>query len=63
LLGLAPMCTARSLYTGKNHGTDHTIIGSLAGYEPDTVDTTASPEFIAQVLHGKTRHWRQLHPV
>ncbi|VDH00677.1 MULTISPECIES: serine dehydratase beta chain [unclassified Eikenella] len=57
------MCTARSLYTGKNHGTDHTIIGSLAGYEPDTVDTTASPEFIAQVLHGKTRHWRQLHPV
>lgn len=30
-------------YTGKNHGTDHSIIGSLAGYEPDTLDTTASP--------------------
>lgn len=41
-------------FTGKNHGIDHTIIGSLAGYEPDTVDTTASPEFIAQVLHGET---------
>jgi len=41
-------------FTGKGHGTDHAIIGGLAGYEPDTVDTTAFPKFIAQVLSSKT---------
>ena len=41
-------------FTGKGHGTDHAIIGGLAGYEPDTVDTTAFPKFIEQVLRSKT---------
>ena len=41
-------------FTGKGHGTDHAIIGGLAGYEPDTVDTTAFPKFIDQVLRSKT---------
>ncbi len=41
-------------FTGRGHGTDSAIIGGLAGYEPDTVDTTTFPAFIRQVLSSKT---------
>lgn len=41
-------------FTGRGHGTDHTIIGGLAGYEPDTVDTAAFPEFVKQVMDTQT---------
>lgn len=41
-------------FTGRGHGTDHAIIGGLAGYEPDTVDTAAFPEFIKQVMDTQT---------
>ncbi|MBH5329175.1 L-serine ammonia-lyase [Eikenella sp. S3360] len=40
-------------FTGRGHGTDSAIIGGLAGYEPDTVDTTTFPEFIRQVMANK----------
>lgn len=39
--------------TGKGHNTDGAIIGGLAGFEPDTVDTQALPEFIERVKMEK----------
>lgn len=35
--------------TGRGHGTDGAIIGGLAGFEPETVDTDALPAAIAQI--------------
>ncbi|MDO4435562.1 MAG: L-serine ammonia-lyase [Cardiobacteriaceae bacterium] len=35
--------------TGKGHNTDGAIIGGLAGFEPDTVDTTTLPDFIERM--------------
>jgi len=35
--------------TGKGHGTDKAVLLGLAGYEPDTVDVEAIPQFLATV--------------
>lgn len=37
-------------YTGRGHGTDHAIMAGLAGEDPETVDTDALPQMIAQMM-------------